>query len=135
MPNFFPCVYLPNSKKCCLTFFQVYIFQRAKSVALIFFCVYTYTYQRVHHLREEAPVHSEVQGSGPSSAGHLEHSTTIKQRTEYTCIICDLQKILTHLAYIVNGKKRVILCNNFTGRISMTLLCGICDVSYPTKQR
>ena len=42
---------------------------------------------------------------------------------------------LTHLAYIVNGKKRVILCNNFTGRISVTLLCGICDVSYPTKQR
>ena len=24
--------------------------------------------------------------------------------------------ILTHLAYIANGKKRVILCNNFTGR-------------------
>ena len=23
--------------------------------------------------------------------------------------------ILTHLAYIANGKKRVILCNNFTG--------------------
>ena len=43
--------------------------------------------------------------------------------------------ILTHLAYIANGKKRVILCNNFTGRISVTLLCGICDVSYPTKQR
>ena len=39
------------------------------------------------------------------------------------------------LAYIANGKKRVILCNNFTGRISVTLLCGICDVSYPTKQR
>ena len=36
---------------------------------------------------------------------------------------------------IANGKKRVILCNNFTGRISVTLLCGICDVSYPTKQR
>ena len=46
-----------------------------------------------------------------------------------------LLKILTHLAYIANGKKRVILCNNFTGRISVTLLCGICDVSYPTKQR
>ena len=44
-------------------------------------------------------------------------------------------EILTHLAYIANGKKRVILCNNFTGRISVTLLCGICDVSYPTKQR
>ena len=43
--------------------------------------------------------------------------------------------ILTHLAYIANGKKRVILCNNFTGRISVTLLCGICDASYPTKQR
>ena len=43
--------------------------------------------------------------------------------------------ILTHLAYIANGKKRVIMCNNFTGRISVTLLCGICDVSYPTKQR
>ena len=39
--------------------------------------------------------------------------------------------ILTHLAYIANGKKRVILCNNFTGRISVTLLCCICDVSYP----
>ena len=45
-----------------------------------------------------------------------------------------LYLILTHLAYIANGKKRVILCNNFTGRISVTLLCGICDVSYPTKQ-
>ena len=47
----------------------------------------------------------------------------------------DFPFILTHLAYIANGKKRVILCNNFTGRISVTLLCGICDVSYPTKQR
>ena len=46
-----------------------------------------------------------------------------------------IKQILTHLAYIANGKKRVILCNNFTGRISVTLLCGICDVSYPTKQR
>ena len=43
--------------------------------------------------------------------------------------------ILTHLAYIANGRKRVILCNNFTGRISVTLLCGVCDVSYHTKQR
>ena len=46
-----------------------------------------------------------------------------------------LTSILTHLAYIANGKKRVILCNNFTGRISVTILGGICDVSYPTKQR
>ena len=52
-----------------------------------------------------------------------------------TNVIWPLSLILTHLAYIANGKKRVILCNNFTGRISVTLLCGICDVSYPTKQR
>ena len=49
--------------------------------------------------------------------------------------VAHIMFILTHRAYIVNGKKRVILCNNFTGRISVTLLCGICDVSYPTKQR
>ena len=50
-------------------------------------------------------------------------------------IASKISSFLTHLAYIANGKKRVILCNNFTGRISVTLLCGICDVSYPTKQR
>ena len=31
--------------------------------------------------------------------------------------------------------KHVILCNNFTGRISVALLCIICDFSYPIKQR
>ena len=70
MPNFFLCVYLPNSKKCCLTFFQVYIFQRAKSVLPYFFLsVYMYTYQRVHNLREVERAHSEVRGSGPSYDG------------------------------------------------------------------
>ena len=58
----------------------------------------------------------------------------LHRRAAYS--ICEsLFLILTHLAYIANGKIRVILCNNFTGRISVTLLCGICDVSYPTKQR
>ena len=61
--------------------------------------------------------------------------TVIEKRQKLEILDLGRIWILTHLAYIANGKKRVILCNNFTGRISVTLLCGICDVSYPTKQR
>ena len=68
---------------------------------------------------------------GPRLLGPKEiHGQLVPPCKAYT-----LLSILTHLAYIANGKKRVILCNNFTGRISVTLLCGIYDVSYPTKQR
>ena len=63
------------------------------------------------------------------------HKAVKKYWSDRIQAVVPLYPILTHLAYIANGKKRVILCNNFTGRISVTLLCGICDVSYPTKQR